>query len=55
MRRLLVKLFSPSLPHDHYIHYHFDDDGKRRVCDESACRPTYDPLSDALRLHAPFR
>lgn len=44
MLQLLKAAFRPSEPSSPYIHYHLDDHGRKRFCDESACRPANDPL-----------
>jgi len=42
MLRLLTTLFAPHSP---YVHYHRDDHGRKRFCDESACRPASDQMT----------
>ena len=44
MLRFLRTLLTASETISPYVHYHVDDHGRRRFCDESVCRPARDPL-----------
>jgi hypothetical protein len=57
MLERLRTLFAPADPfaHDAHFHYHIDESGNRRFCDESACRPTRDPSLWSLPLVSPYR
>lgn len=55
MRRLLKALLRPSEGTSPYIHYHLDDHGHKRLCDESFCRPESDPLLRRPLLFPPYR
>jgi len=52
MIRLLKAVFAPGPSASPYVHYHPDDQGRMRFCDESACRPANDPLLRASQ--APY-
>jgi hypothetical protein len=54
MFHLLRALFPAPARLPDYVHFHIDDSGQRRLCDESACRPPVDPLGD-ITLFLPFR
>lgn len=56
MLRFFKNLVGPAEPDSRYIHFHIDDTGMRRVCDESVCRPANDPLLYSMSLpFAPYR
>lgn len=41
----LLKRLAPREPLPPHVHFHIDEHGNRRFCDESACRPTQSALS----------
>ena len=55
MLRFLSALFAPNDHLSHIVHYHLDEYGERRFCDESVCRPTNDRSTAPAMLFPPYR
>ena len=53
MLRFLSALFAPDDHLSHIVHYHLDEQGERRFCDESACHPAKDRLTPQQHLLFP--